>query len=339
MKIPTNEAAVDRLEQIGTGFMEAKILLAAAELRLFDRLAEHGATSAEVAAVLGAGTRPVEMLLDALTAMGLIGKDGERYRNLPEYEARLLESSPSHYVGLLRHRNRLFRRWAFLEETVRGRPLPFLDDLRDGLTDPVANENFIRAMYAVSHQRAGAVADRIPLDGVRTIADLGGGPGHYLAEFARRAPAAEPFLVDLPLTLDVARKLLEGTDVAGRVRFVAWDFYEEPAPAGLPPLDLVFLSQVVHAEDDARNRALFAKIAALTAPGGRIVVHERTVEEDRSRPYEAALFAINMLAMTAGGTTYTAAEIEEWGRAAGFAPERRERLSPMSELITLRRPG
>jgi hypothetical protein len=338
VKIPTNDATFDRLERIGTGFMEAKILLAAAELRLFDRLSGRGATAAEAAASLGAGMRAVEMLLDALTAMGLVAKDGGLYRNLPEYEDRLLESSPSHYVGLLRHRNRLFRRWAFLEETVCGRPLPFLDDLHDGLIDPVANENFIRAMYAVSHQRAAAVADRIPLDGVRTMADLGGGPGHYLAEFARRVPAAEPFLVDLPLTLEVARKILAGTEVAGRVRFVAWDFYEEPAPAGLPPLDLVFLSQVVHAEDDAKNRALFTRIAALTAPAGRIVVHERTVEEDRSRPYEAALFAINMLAMTAGGTTYTAGEIEDWGRAAGFVPERRERLSPMSELITLRKP-
>ncbi len=337
MKVPTNGGETDRLEQLGTAFMEAKVLLAAAELRLFDRLQAPGATAAETAAALGAATRPVEMLLDALAAMGLVAKESGRYRNLPQYESRLLESSPSHYVALLRHRNRLFRRWAFLEETIRGRPLPFLDDLRDGLTDEAANENFIRAMYAVSHRRAGALVDRIPLDGARTIADVGGGPGHYLAEFGRRAPAAELLLIDLPLTLDVARRILAGSEVAGRVRFVAWDFYEEPGPADLPPLDLVFLSQVVHAEDDGKNRALFAKLARLTAPEGRLVVHERTVEADRSRPYEAALFAINMLAMTAGGTTYTAAEIEDWGRAAGFVPERRERVSPLSELITLRR--
>ncbi|MCU0224753.1 MAG: acetylserotonin O-methyltransferase [Acidobacteria bacterium] len=339
MQIPTRDAAVDRLEQLATAFMEAKILLAAAELRLFDQLRGAGATAAEAAAALGARTRPVEVLLDALAALGLVAREGDRYRNVPRYEDRLLESSPSHYPGLLRHRNRLFRRWAFLEETIRGRPLPFLDDLRDGLTDPAANENFIRAMYAVSHRHAGAVVDRIPLDGVRTIADLGGGPGHYLAEFARRLPEAEPFLVDLPLTLEVARTILAGSDVAARVRFVAWDFYEEPAPGGLPPFDLVFLSQVVHAEDDAKNRALFAAIAARIAPGGRLVVHERTVEEDRSRPAEAALFAVNMLAMTAGGTTYTAGEIEDWGRAAGLVPERRDRLSPLSELITLRKPG
>ena len=319
--------------------MEAKVLLAAAELRLFDRLSSGGATAAEAAGSLGAPVRPIEMILDALAAMGIVEKRQNRYRNLPEYEPRLVESSPTHYVALLRHRNRLFRRWAFLEDKARGQAPALPDDEREGVTNPLANENFIRAMYAVSHGNVGAVADRIPFDGVRTIADLGGGPGHYLAEFARRAPGAEPFLVDVPLTLDVARRILAGTDVFPRVRFVAWDFYEEPAPPGIPALDLVFLSQVVHAEDEAQNRSLFAKIAALTAPGGRLVVHERTVEEDRSTPYAAALFAINMLAMTDGGTTYTAGEIEEWGRASGFVPERRERLSPMSELITLRKPG
>jgi SAM-dependent methyltransferase len=329
---------VDRLEQISTGFMEAKILLAAAELRLFDRLSGGGATAAEAAGSLGAPVRPIEMILDALAAMGIVEKRQDRYRNLPDYEPRLVESSPTHYVALLRHRNRLFRRWAFLEDRARGLPSPLLDELREGLTDPAANENFIRAMYAVSHANVGAIADRIPLDGVRTVADLGGGPGHYLAEFARRAPRAEPFLVDLPLTLDVARKVLADTDIFPRVRFVAWDFYEDPAPAGIPPLDLVFLSQVVHAENDAKNRALFAKIAALTAPGGRLVVHERTVEEDRSTPYPAAIFAINMLAMTEGGATYTAREIEAWGRAAGLVPESAERISPLSELITLRKP-
>lgn len=330
---------MDRLDQISNGFMEAKVLLAGAELGLFDRLSGDGATAAEAALSLGAPVRPIEMILDALTAMEIVEKRQGRYRNLPEYEPRLIESSPTHYSALLRHRNRLFRRWAFLEDKARGRAPALPDDEREGLTDPRANENFIRAMYAVSHGNVGAVADRIAFDGVRTIADLGGGPGHYLAEFARRAPGAEPFLVDVPLTLDVACRILADAEVFPRVRFVRWDFYEEPAPAGIPPLDLVFLSQVVHSADEAQNRALFAKVAALTAPGGRLVVHERTVEEDRSTPYEAAMFAINMLAMTDGGTTYTAHEIEAWGRAAGLEPERRERLSPMSELITLRKPG
>lgn len=329
---------MDRLEEIANGFMEAKILLAAAQLSLFDHLAGGPRTAAEVARAIGASPRPAEMLLDALVAIGIVDKQEGRYQNLPEYEPFLLDASETHYIGILRHRNRLFRRWAFLEERILGAPLPIAADPREGLTDRAANENFIRAMYAVSHRQVGAVADHLDLTGVRSIADVGGGPGHYLAEFGRRAPSAELYLVDLPLTLEVARKILAGTDAAARLRYVPWDFYEEPRPEGLPAFDLLFLSQVVHAEDDASNRALFAELAAITAPGGRIVVHERTVEGDRSRPYEGAIFAINMLAMTEGGTTYTAEEIEAWGRGAGLTREGVTRLSGRSELITLRKP-
>ncbi len=329
---------MDRLEQISNGFMEAKILLAAAELSLFDHLAGSGASAADVAASIGGRPRAVEMLLDALAAMEVIEKKDGRYRNRPEYEPFLLDASATHYIGILRHRNRLFRRWAFLEEKILGRPLPIPDDPREGLTDTAANENFIRAMYAVSHGNVGAVADHLDLAGARAIADVGGGPGHYLAEFGRRAPSAELYLVDLPLTLEVARRILAGSDAAERIHFVAWDFYEDPAPPGLPPFDLLFLSQVVHAESDANNRALFGRLAELLAPGGRLVVHERTAGEDRSRPYEAAIFAINMLAMTDGGATYTADEIESWGRAAGLRVAGAVRLSGRSELITLGKP-
>ena len=41
MKINAGEPALERLERIGTGFMEAKILLAAAELRLQARMEEQ----------------------------------------------------------------------------------------------------------------------------------------------------------------------------------------------------------------------------------------------------------------------------------------------------------
>ncbi len=43
--------------------------------------------------------------------------------------------------------------------------------------------------------------------------------------------------------------------------------------------------------------------------------------------------------MTAGGRTYTEAEIAGWGMAAGFVFEGGERLSERSYLITLRKPS
>jgi hypothetical protein len=325
---------MDRLRQIAGGFQQAKVLLAAAELRLFDHL-RGGVTAAGVARALGADGRAIEILLDALVAMGVAEKQrGGTYRPRPDVEPLLVEDGPTHFVASLRHQNRLFRHWAFLEERVLGRPTPAGIEIAPSAAD---HENFIRAMYAITHRQAEAVVARIGLDDVRSVADLGGGPGHYLAAFMRRAPHIAGYLVDLAPTLAIAQGIQAGNRDWSRAHLVEWDFYRDDPPSALPQVDLGFVSQVVHSESPEANRAFFRRLFALVSSGGRLVVHERVVEPDRTAPQEAALFAVNMLVMTAGGRTYTEQEIVEWGTRAGFVAEKSERLSERSYLIVLRK--
>ncbi len=240
---------------------------------------------------------------------------------------------------MLRHRNRMFRKWAHLEDRVRGIESAEGPD-REVLHDEWANRNFIRAMVSATRELVPQVIDRIDLAGVRRVADLGGGPGVYAAEFARRDESIEAWLIDLPQTIRTAAELAASDAMPAwpeRVPTIAWDFYEDPVPAALPAFDLVFLSQVIHAEPPERNRALLAKIAGMLEPDGRLVVHEFTVDPDRTTPVEAALFAVNMLAMTPGGRTYTAAELEDWAREAGLEPAGFERIQERTALATFRR--
>ena len=236
---------------------------------------------------------------------------------------------------MLRHRNRMFRSWARLEEIVSGDVAPG----GEVLAERPANRDFIRAMYAASHRRAVTLVDRLDLARVRTAADLGGGPGVYLEEIARRRPWAELFLVDLPITLEVARDLLARSAAGRRIGFVPWDLYAAPPPEELPPLDLALLSNVVHGESAERNRRLFAKLFDCLTPGGRLIVAENIADPGRTSPRGAALFAVNMLAMTPGGRTYTEEEILDWGRAAGFCTEPGETVDERTRLVRLRRPA
>jgi ubiquinone/menaquinone biosynthesis C-methylase UbiE len=329
--------ATDRLERIASGFMEAKILLTAAELRVFEALEGGGATAPILARHLGTTERGLEILLDALTAMELLVKDGGIYRNVPELEPVLAEDSPTHFAAALRHRNLMFRRWAALEDRIRSGTEGEAASRGAQIAEREANENFIRAMASRSRDQVASVVGAMDLEGVRAIADLGGGPGVYLEELARRAPSADPYLIDLPLTLEVARRILADSPVRSRIRFVAWDFYAEPVPAELPSFDLVFVSQVLHAESPDGNRRLFGKLHRITARAGRVVVHENVVDPDRTRPAAAALFAVNMLAMTPAGRTYTDGEMSEWAREVGFRRESGCRLGDRSYLITFRR--
>lgn len=330
---PVATPPIDRLRQVSIGFQQAKILLAAAELRLFDRLS-RGHTAAELAAGTGADARALEIVLDALVAMGLLWKHDDSYVNDPEIGPLLAEDHPTQFVSMLRHQNRLFRHWAFMEERLFGRPLPAGVDAKP---DSQSHEDFIRAMYAASHRQARDVVGRLDLSGVRSVADLGGGPGHYLAAFLERSTDIDGYLVDFARTLDVASRVQAGNAHWSRVALVEWDLFADPAPASLPPVDLAFVSQVVHSESEASNRAFFQRLAPVVRPGGRVVVHENVVDPGRTSPQASAIFAVNMLMMTPGGRTYTQQEIAEWAEAAGFRFARGERLSERSYLIELRR--
>jgi len=328
---------MDRLEQISNGFIEAKILLAAAELKLFEGLVGEGKTARSVARAVGGRAHGVEILLDALVAMEILDKRGDAYRLREEYVEHLTEGSPTHYPSLLRHRNRMLRHWAWLEDRITGTDSP--KGYRSVLEDEGANEDFIRAMYAVGHARAKSVAERVDLEGARTLADIGGGPGHYLEALASRSPELELWLIDLPLSLSVARRLLASSLVRDRIHTVAWNVYDESPPRDLPRFDVIFISQLLHGEPPERNAALLRRLYPLVSPGGQLIVHENVVLPGRTEPRAAALFAVNMLAMTDGGRTYTENEMLSWGRDAGFAPEPGERIDERSFLVRMRKPG
>ena len=132
---------MDRLLQIVSGFMEAKVLLAGAELRVFDHLGHDGATAVEVARAIAGDPRGTEILLDALVAIEVLHKESGHYHNKSEFEPFLLSDGPAHFLGLLRHRNRMFRTWALLEDRITGKHP--VDPRRELLEDPATNANFI----------------------------------------------------------------------------------------------------------------------------------------------------------------------------------------------------
>ena len=82
--------------------------------------------------------------------------------------------------------------------------------------------------------------------------------------------------------------------------------------------DLALLSAIIHQNSYEQNKALYGKIYRALGSGGRIVVRDHVMSADRTQPLEGALFAVNMLAGTEGGRTYTFDEIKEGLTAVGF---------------------
>ncbi|MGO8676035.1 MAG: methyltransferase [Limisphaerales bacterium] len=303
----------DGLLALGRDYQAAAVLAAAADLDLFSPLASAPLSAAELARVLQCSERGLVILLDALAALRLLEKSGDSY-GLPSGLAALLTPGGAQSVlAMTQHQAHCLRNWAQLASAVKtGRPAQPIASVRGETGD---QEAFILGMHNISAPVAGQVVQALEGVEFKHLLDIGGASGTWTIAFLRARPAARATLFDLPHVIPMAQRRLAAAGMAERVRLVPGDFYTDALPPGA---DLAWVSAIVHQNSREQNRALFAKVFAALAPGGRIALRDILMEESRTRPVAGALFAVNMLVATADGGTFTFAELREDLAAAGF---------------------
>jgi SAM-dependent methyltransferase len=299
--------APDALLTLARAFQESRVLLTGAELDLFTLLSKETLTASALATRLGADDRALTIVLDALSAMGLLAKADGTYRTAPD-AACLSADAPDSIHPMLLHAAGLWDRWGGLTRKVGG--IPLSERPRADVT-----RAFICAMHVVGTPQAARLAEAVGIGGARRLLDVGGGPGTYTAAFLRAEPALSATLFDLPPVVEIAREKLGEAGVLGRVALVAGNFETDELPGGH---DLAWLSAIIHQNGSAQNDALYGRIFRALAPGGRLVIRDHVMEPGRTRPRAGALFAVNMLVGTAQGGTYTFDEIRAGLARAGF---------------------
>src|SRR6185369_1975827 len=216
-----------------------------------------GRTAAAIAVAAGTAARANELLLNALVAMRLVRKDGDLFKETEVGKTYLTSTSPSSYEGYVRFDASLWPLWGGLAETVRtGTPARDPDMFQSSSAD---TRRFIDAMASLVTARGDArvLAETLDLGGVRRLLDVGAGPGTYAIELCRRHPELRATIFDLPGTLAVTRTYVDASGIGDRIELVTGDYLRDPLPAGH---DVVFLSNIIHGEDEETNRALMRKI-------------------------------------------------------------------------------
>ena len=113
----------------------------------------------------------------------------------------------------------------------------------------------------------------------------------------------------------MAEQRIGEAGMADRVTLVAGDFYADELPAGV---DLAWLGAICHQNSRRQNRELFAKIHKVLADDGVVVIRDVVMDPSHTSPERGALFAVNMLVATEGGSAYTLDEYSEDLSEAGF---------------------
>jgi 2-polyprenyl-3-methyl-5-hydroxy-6-metoxy-1,4-benzoquinol methylase len=293
---------VKELRKLWGSFWQARVLLTANNLRVFDHL-KKSRNAAQIAGLINTDARATEILLDAVTGLGLLKKSANRYRN--SYLAnRLLVTGMPYYQGdILRHAGHLWENWSNLDEIVK-----------TGLPSRKSFEAdaFIRGMHNIAVLKAPDVIKAIGLKGVKKALDLGGGPGTYSMEMAKKVKSVTLF--DLPETIAIAKDIIGKTGLKN-ISYIEGDFLTDNIGDGY---DLIFISQVLHSFSEANNLKILEKSYNALNPDGIIVIQEFFLEKDRTEPVPGALFSVNMLVNTHGGRSYSAQEIKGWLASLGF---------------------
>ena len=211
--------------QLMRDYQPACVLGAAAELNLFTLLGDRSRSAAELAEEAAADRRAMAMLLDALTALRLLEKTGQRYATPAPLRPLLTERGPQTVLPMIWHSMTCLRQWTRLAWVVkRGLPDPRQASIRGDEADRAA---FIAAMHSVSGPMADGLVARLGDLPFRHLLDVGGASGTWTLAFLRAGPARLPRSSICRTPSPRPEQRLAGSELEGRVTLVAGDFYAD----------------------------------------------------------------------------------------------------------------
>ncbi|MEL6960293.1 MAG: methyltransferase [Pseudomonadota bacterium] len=156
---------------------------------------------------------------------------------------------------------------------------------------------------------------RVRLDDVKILLDVGGGTGAFLEAVGRSYDSINLHLFDLPVVASDAQTRFSAAGFTDRATISEGSFKEDELPQGA---DAISLIRVLYDHSDETVAQLLKKAYRALPPEGRIIVSEPMSGGARPDRATDTYFSLYTLAMRTGRTR-SASEIEAALRDAGFA--------------------
>ncbi|MEV6010948.1 methyltransferase [Streptomyces sp. NPDC051976] len=319
--VTTSPHAAMRLRELVFGAACAAAVRAAARLRVADALGDTPLTAEQLAAEIGVQPNPLRRLLRALACYGLFTETEDGCFAHTEMSRMLREDTPNslRYIALWCTEPWTWQAWPRLDDAVRSGKDVFADLYDKTFFDYLHTEAgesaevFDRAMTSSSRQSAEDFAEYVDLDGVQTVADIGGGQGLVIASLLERHPDLRGTLLDLPMVVANADpRLRDGGPLASRVRLLPGDCRREiPVEA-----DLYIIKNILEWDDES-TRATLRNVVAAARPGARVLVIENLIDDSPSMRFTTAMDLL--LLLNVGGQKHSKDSMVHLMTEAGLA--------------------
>jgi ubiquinone/menaquinone biosynthesis C-methylase UbiE len=273
---------------------------------ILGELADARRTAADLAERCRCAQRPTELLLDALSSLGLVTRVEDHAYALTSLGSMLLCGS---------YRNLGDEYWSHLPAFLAsGKPMVEMDDVAKSEAHYQSQAALLGWMLSPAAARAATLLrDRLPP--AAAILDIGAGSAIWSLTLAKEDSASLVTAVDWPAVLEVALETAEQLGVSDRLTTLAGNYHDVEFPAAA--YDLVILANITHLETPAGNRDLIAKSRRALKRSGRIAVIDvfpGQVQGDLNR----TLYVLGLALRTRQGRVYPIEELSEMMCDCGF---------------------
>lgn len=297
--------------RLASGFMAAKHLFAANELGIFEALSDAPATIDALAARTGVTSRAARISADAMVALEILERDGDRYRNGGTAAAFLSGRGPGDLRPFLRFWDRVsYPVWEGLADVLARGPAQEIFEFDDDVQQVISE-----GIEAILAGPARALGGAVDLTAHRRLLDIGGGTGSWTIAVAQRYPDLHATVLELPTVAELARARIADAGLDDRIEAVAGDAMQEELPSGY---DLFLVANLVHYFSPEKNRELLTRVRQVAEPGARLLLADFWTDPTHTQPVQAALMAGEFAVHLREGDVYSVDEIADWLASTGW---------------------
>lgn len=342
-KLQPDQKAIETAEDLSSiafGFMASKALFAGLHVDIFSALAEGPKSAEELADIAGIPLNRVVMLATALVSIGLlINDDDNKFQNAPASQSFLAKQTKYDFGDYLRYQidQQMYPFLLQLNAVMKG---DLSDDAiasyKHWMTDEEQASVYSESQHAGSLGPGRTLARKVDLASATSLLDVGGGTGAITISLSREYPNLETTIIDFPNVAEIGWRFISEAGMVDRVRYIPGNAVEVQWPGGQ---DAILMSYLMSGVPGDNVEGLLQKAFEACSPGGKLMVHDFMVEEDRSGPALAALWQLQHMAFTPDARSLSVGWLTKAAKKIGFEVDLVDNLIPaMTKLVVFSKP-
>ena len=295
-----------------TGAWKSQVMYTLLKLGVFDLLEKSGCDAKTIAKHLNVPEESLERLVNCGVSIGYLTKKDKIYSNSDLAHTVLVSGKSGNLVNWLLLCARWYDSFGKLYRAVRTNEAVENINYDD---DTAYKEIFIKGMIDYAEYRGSDILNFLKLQGKERLLDVGTGPAIYPAMFVANYPDLKVTCADLSHALEVAKRYLADKKGKERIDFLVCD-YKEIDSFGTD-YDVVFMSHILHQEDEKMCRKIIEKGYRALKPGGQLVVQAMFPDEMGANTY-TLLHDLLSLLIFPGGKNHSVPDTIQWMQDAGL---------------------